>query len=425
MRNKRMNMILGAIFCLFFITACGGGGSSSNTPITPNIYLAQSTIDFAGIVLNNNADRSFYIKNTGNANLNIGQISPPGLPFSISSDTCSNKTLTPSQTCSLIARFSPTSQDSFAGTFSIPSNDPDSTTVNITLSGVGYGLNVWINQVNSASCPNISVDVTVTDPSNPGPLGFLTMDNFILKQNGLQQVITAVSPIENPSPVSLVLALDWSGSETAVLPDIKTATKYFVDQLRDTDEAAICKFREVVEFFPKTPPPFFYTTDSSGKNSLKGYIDSSFDVPDGTSLYDAVFQSIDRAAEGNTGKFAVIVLSDGADNPQHTGGKTLEEVIAHAIEKRIPVFTIFYVDPAYYYQAKTEIMQRLAKDTGGQYYNPDNTTLTTIFEQISNVLSNKYTISYSSSTCTGTISLDVRADWAGLYGLDSRTIVLP
>ena len=415
-----MNMILGAIFCLFFITACGGGGGGSATPPapTPNIYLAQSNIDFAGIVLDNTADRTFEIKNTGNANLNIGQISPPGLPFSISSDTCSNKTLTPSQTCSLIARFSPTSQGSFAGTFSIPSNDPDSTTVNITLSGVGYGLNVWINQVNSANCPNISVDVTVTDPSSNSLLNSLTEDNFELYQNGQLQNITATA-IQYPSPVSLVLTLDWSGSTIYVISDVQAAANSFINQLNNEDWAAICKFSSDIEFYPLTSP-LFIAGDAAGKNTLNAYINSSF-ASFNTTLYDAVFQSIDRAAQGLTDKRAVIVLSDGDDT--HSV-KTLDQVIANATQKGIPVFTIFYIDPIYG-AGKTQIMQRLARETGGQYYNSDTADLVAIFQQTSNVLSNKYTLNYTSSTCTGTISLDVRADWNSLYGLDSRTIVLP
>ena len=150
-------------FTLLMLLACsgGGGGSTPPTAATPNIYLAQSSHDFSGIVLDNSADKTFEIKNTGNANLKIGQILLPNLSFSISGDTCSNATLAPSQTCSLKVRFSPTSQGPSSATLSIHSNDPVSSTVSISLTGEGYGLNVWINKVNSDSCPSISADVTV------------------------------------------------------------------------------------------------------------------------------------------------------------------------------------------------------------------------------------------------------------------------
>ena len=405
-------------FTLLMLLACGGGGGGdapAPTP-TPNIYLAQSSLDFAGIVLDNSKDTTYEIKNTGNANLRIGQILPLNLPFSIATDTCSLATLTPSQTCSLGIRFSPTSQGPYTATLSIPSNDPDSSTVNVGLSGVGYGLNVWINKVNPASCPSISVDVTVTDPRNNSRLGSLTQGNFTLYQNGQLQSITA-TPIQYPSPVSVILALDWSGSVTNVLPQIQSAANSFIDQLLIGDEAAICKLGGVIEFYPSTAP-LFKAADPTGKTELKAYINSSFVPGPYTHLYDAVYQSIDRAAQGTTGKLAVIVLSDGNDESGDVGGPvyTLDQVIARANQRAIPIFTIYYVDEPTYI-GKPEIMQRLASETGGQFYNALGADFTVIFQQISNVLSNKYTLNYTASTCTGTIS--VRADWAGFYGQDS------
>ena len=405
-------------FTLLMLLACGGGGGGdapAPTP-TPNISLSQTSHDFAGIVLDNSKDTTYEIKNTGNANLKIGQILPLNLPFSIATDTCSLATLTPSQTCSLGIRFSPTSQGPYTATLSIPSNDPDSSTVNVGLSGVGYGLNVWINKVNPASCPSISVDVTVTDPRSNSRLGSLTQGNFTLYQNGQLQSITA-TPIQYPSPVSVVLALDWSASVANVRPQIQSAANSFIDQLLIDDEAAICKFGGVIEFFPSTAP-LFKAADFQGKADLSSYIYSSFVPGTYTHLYDAVYQSIDRAAQGAKGKLAVIVLSDGNDESGDIGGPvyTLDQVIARANQKAIPIFTIYYVDEPTYI-GKPEIMQRLASETGGQFYNALGADFTIIFQQISNVLSNKYTLNYTASTCTGTIS--VRADWAGLYGQDS------
>ena len=105
----------------------------------------------------------------------------------------------------MTVRFTPPNQGSFTGTLSIPSNDPDSNVLNLSLKGSGYGLNVWINGADSSSCPTLDLDVTVTDPANPGTLlNSLTASNFKVFQNGNQiQNITA-SAIQNPSPVSVV-----------------------------------------------------------------------------------------------------------------------------------------------------------------------------------------------------------------------------
>jgi hypothetical protein len=187
------------------------------------------------------------------------------------------------------------------------------------------------------------------------------------------------------------------------------------------DEAAICKFTELIEFYPSTA---FLAGNAQGKIDLNTYISAQHSNGAGTFLYDAVYQSIDRAATGSTSKRAVVVLSDGVEDP--TGGSpvhSLNEVIAYANQKGIPIFTIYFIDEVNYgvNYGKPDIMQRLASETGGQYFNALDADFNAIFQQISNVLSNKYTLNYtSSSTCTGTIS--VRADWNGLYGQDSRSI---
>jgi len=404
--------------------ACGGGGDSAPPPAaipTPNIYLAQSQVAFAGIVLDNSADRILEIKNTGSANLKIGQIIPPAIPFSIYSDTCSSATLSPYQTCSLGIRFSPTDQGSFVANVSIPSNDPDSSAVTMSLRGDGYGLNVWINSVDTSSCPSVKANVTVTDPRSSALLNLLTKDNFKLYQNGQLQSIAA-SAIQYPSPVSLVLALDSSGSTVSTMPQIKAAASVFINELTDGDYAAICKFYATIEFSPLASP-LFIAGDAAGKAALNAYIDSSFSGS-GTALFEAVVQSVDRAALGSTNKRAVIVLSDGVDT---TSSRTLDQVIAYANQKAIPVFTVFYLDPTLLggQYGSRENMQRLAAETGGQYYSADSAALTAIFQQIANVLSSQYIITYTSPSCSGTTTVNVRADWNGLYGEDSGTNRVP
>jgi hypothetical protein len=160
----------------------------------------------------------------------------------------------------------------------------------------------------------------------------------------------------------------------------------------------------------------------AGKPRLISYINSAFDSGEGTTgIYDAIMQSIDRAAQGTTDKKAVIVLSDGVDNNSVT---SLDQVIAHANEKKVKVFSIYFIDPDLVQWARPEVMRRLAGETGGQYY--DATTIdppdfASIYQKISNVIEGKYTLTYTStlSTCAGTIS--VRADSGDLYGENSTT----
>ena len=419
-------MRYGVVALLLMLLACGGGGGSDAPPrpssSAPNIYLAQSSINFAGIVLENTAEVTFAIKNTGNANLNIGTISitQPASAFSIYSNTCSStfsNTLAPSQTCSLGIRYSPATTGISNATLSIPSNDPDSSTVNVSLSGEGYGLNVWISKV-TAVCPSVSVDVTVTDVVNNIPLTSLVQNVFKLYQDGQPQTITGFTK-EEPSPVSFVLAMDFTESTLNIQAQMQAGAFAFINQMKAGDYAAICKFNYLagINLFPSTAP-LFRAGDAAGKTALNNYINLPY-TGDGTNFYDAVIQSITRAAEPGFGpKRAVIVLSDGVDN---FSTNTLEQAIVYAKQKEIPVFTVYFVDVSYQggNYGRPEIMQRLANETGGQYYNVITSDLASIFQDISNIFSNKYTLTYSTSTCSGTIS--VEAVSGGLHGEDSRT----
>jgi len=416
---------------ILMLLACGSGGGGDSAPAppsTPNIVLSRSAIDFAGVVLNNSSDQTVEIRNTGSANCIIGQILPPNGPFSISTDACSNATLTPSQSCSLRVRFSPPRQGPFVSAFFIPSNDPDSSSVNISLNGEGYGLNVWINQVN-ATCPNISADVTVINPITNVPLSNLGLSNFTLRQNSQLQNINNVSLNQTPTPVSLVLALDQSVSTEGVIFNIQQEASAFISSMRAGDYAAICKFNSVIEFSSSS-----FTPCATGIPVLNSYIISPFNMVLGTYLYDAVNQSIDRAYQlaPTPNKRAVIVLSDGVDDGVDVNDpgsdSTLDQVILYARQTGIPVFTIYYVDPNYQggNYGNTQVLQRLATDTGGQYYNSNTTDLSAIFQQISNILNNKYTINYTSPVCSSAVSLDIRVfDSGGLYGQDTRTINIP
>jgi hypothetical protein len=250
-------------------------------------------------------------------------------------------------------------------------------------------------------------------------LDILTESNFTFKQNGVTQTITDCTPTD-PDSVSAVVALDLSASLDSALGNIKAGANSFVDQLNDGDEAAICKFKNEVDLYPSSS---FLQTSGMGLTELQAYIDDSDTLTPGTALYDAVYDSITRAAPGMKSKIAVIVLSDGHD--ESSSRETLESVIAYSKEKQVPIFTIYYVDPDFASSARPAILQQLAGETGGQGYSTEMLTMDIIFGQISALLSKKYTITYTPTSCTGSQLLEVDALRDGLTGSDTITIVFP
>jgi hypothetical protein len=82
------------------------------------------------------------VKNDGTANLVINSLSfngtHPGSFQKLSgSDTCSGKTLAPTQSCSVSVVFKPAATGPRSATLTVSSNDPDENPVNVALSGVG------------------------------------------------------------------------------------------------------------------------------------------------------------------------------------------------------------------------------------------------------------------------------------------------
>ena len=78
------------------------------------------------------------MSNNGSDNLTIGTVAVANslaAPFSIVTDGCSGQTILPGDNRTLTVRFSPTVKGSFSDSFDIPSNDPDTATVTVTLTG--------------------------------------------------------------------------------------------------------------------------------------------------------------------------------------------------------------------------------------------------------------------------------------------------
>lgn len=122
--------------------------SGSGTPKpAPSIIVTDSVapsgdliIVFGDILQNTTGEQTVTLNNKGNSDLTVGTIGgmdPPTTPFGISADSCSNRSLQPAASCTITVQFSPSATGTFSGTFVIPSNDPTTPTITMTLSGVG------------------------------------------------------------------------------------------------------------------------------------------------------------------------------------------------------------------------------------------------------------------------------------------------
>lgn len=113
-------------------------------PPIPDIKVDPISVGFGEIQINRTSPyKNIIIKNTGDAALQIGQITLVGNDFELlnlfGSDFCSNKMIKASGSCYLNVRFKPQSLGAKTGTLSIPSDDPDTPTIDVPLTGTGVG----------------------------------------------------------------------------------------------------------------------------------------------------------------------------------------------------------------------------------------------------------------------------------------------
>ena len=369
----------------------------SEQPPSAQINVSSRHIANGNVVLNNISDQTISIQNTGSGSLTIGQIAqanPLAPPFSIVSDACSGQAVQPSATCSFNVRFDPTSQGTFTDSFDIPSDATNENSVTVDVSGSGNALRVAINQVNTTSCSTgvLELIVNVTDQNNTFLPG-LTTGDFQLKENGVPQTIESVSQVTTTIPISVAMVLDYSGSVQGQLPTTEAASINFIGYLNPDDEASIIKFAQM---------PLQMCSFTSDTTVLITAINTAPSASElgggGTYLYDTLWFTIDKTAVRLKHK-AIVLVSDGWDTDAlgvpNVSIKTLDEVIAYATENDVAIYTVGLGGLG---GVNGGVMNRLASETGGQYYYLTNADqLTGVYHSISDILLGKYSVKYVSS----------------------------
>ncbi len=175
----------------------------------------------------------------------------------------------------------------------------------------------------------VSVPTTVSD-RNGRYIPNLTAADFQIFQDGVQQNIEFFAATEEP--ITVALLIDTSQSTRPVLGDIKDSAKSFIKLLTPADRAMIVSF----DFAAHTLSPL-----TSDQEKLKNAIKSA-EIPKqlaGTTLRDAVYDTINTAFIGLTGRKAIILLTDGKD----FGSRISRETLLFRLEESDTlVYTVFF-----------------------------------------------------------------------------------
>jgi VWFA-related protein len=243
------------------------------------------------------------------------------------------------------------------------------------------GRTLQINQIDTSNFPKVNIFALVTE--NDQPVEGLAENDFKVREDEVpQEPITVAAQVQ---PLSVVVALDTSGSMTKAIGTARDAASSFVDRLGSSDSVGVIGFSRTVSLLAPV---------GSSKQAAKDQIGGLIARGD-TALFDAIYASLD-STRGRSGRRAVVLLSDGVDDDGYgnrLSRKTIGDIAALSKELNVPVFTIGLgseIDEA--------TLKQVASESGGAYFAaPTPQDLQALYTKLGRQLSGQYHISYNSN----------------------------
>ncbi|MCH8993804.1 MAG: VWA domain-containing protein [Chloroflexi bacterium] len=270
---------------------------------------------------------------------------------------------------------------------------------------------VQLTAVNVDSWPQAQAVVTVLD-SGGRPLANLAETDFQVQLNASPAPVTEVTQgVDSSLAIAVLLALDVSGSmaEGGALGQAKVAAQSFLDGLAPEDTVAVLTFNDTVDLVQ----PF--TRD----RAAAGAAIAGLQAEGATALYEATAESVALAAGADSGRRAVVLLSDGLDH-----GSTLarNDALLSAQRLGVPVFTIGLgddIDRAY--------LRELAEMSGGRLAETATPAgLNQLYQEVGELLRGQYILTVDASTLglveSEPATLRVEVSLGGLTTGDERAV---
>jgi VWFA-related protein len=215
-------------------------------------------------------------------------------------------------------------------------------------------------------------------------LDALAVSDLIVAEDGVPQTLESFQ--EAVAPMSIVMALDGSGSMRAALETAKDAARTFVRALRPTDPLTFVRFSDRVVFEAEL---------SLWRDPTLNAIDA-MQAAGGTALWDALYESMGFLRR-QPGRRAIVVMTDGRDenNPGTAPGSihTLDEVLAALRDTGTTVYTIGLGA-----NVDREGLDRVAAASGGAAYFPEDASqLGDYYRRVVEDLRRRYILTYTST----------------------------
>jgi VWFA-related protein len=245
------------------------------------------------------------------------------------------------------------------------------------------------DQTYRVSVDLVNIFCSVWDKNTNSFVTNLTREDFTVLEDNQKQEIRNFNR-ETNLPLTLSLLVDTSQS---VAPKLKfeqeAAISFFQSVLKDKDRAMLVEFDSGVTLVQD------FTNDP---NKMSKQI-KSLRAAGGTALYDAIYLACDEKLIRETGRKAIVILSDGEDQSSKL---TFDQALEMALKAEATIFSISVNRGGFFGVGDTKngdrILKQLADETGGRAYFPFKVEdLDDSFRQINQELRSQYNIGYLSS----------------------------
>ncbi len=219
----------------------------------------SDAINFGSTLEGTTIDKTVEIKNTGNPDLNISEVSVTGQGFSVSD--LQDSTLAFNETTEVTLTFEPTGDGQFQGNFTITSNADNASSFSLTLGGEGFADGDVIPIVDARKL-ELGTRVTVA--------GRVTVANEFGGPLYMQDETAGIAVFWAPlhENVSIGDSVQVSGPLTVFKP-IPGADEDFLLQISDTEEDDNIVF-EVFDVDSRIPEPKVITLQQLNSKSIEG-----------------------------------------------------------------------------------------------------------------------------------------------------------
>jgi VWFA-related protein len=260
----------------------------------------------------------------------------------------------------------------------------------------------------------VSLYFTVHDKRG-GLIPNLTKDDCTILEDREPQKIKNFSA-ESNLPLTLGILLDTSGSQQYVLPmEQQTGSAFLKRILRPKDQAFLVSFDvqiSLLQDFTSSARQLEKAMNEAeintggGGGGVPGIGQGPVPVqgmPKGTLLYDAVYQVANDKLRSETGRKAIILLTDGEDQ-----GSThkIADAIEAAQKANLIIYVLLIADRGFYSNygyginlgyTGASAMKKMADETGGRMIDVGNNgkKMEAAFQQIEDELRTQYLASYT------------------------------